>query len=209
MSRFTVLLFIVFAVGILGFIDEETGINYFNGTSIDEPLFDQIDEWNDKIVGGINAEPGQFPHQVSLRNRNNINFCGGSILTRFFIMTAAHCTRDRIPKNIGIRVGTHRLSDVGILYQALSIHSHPKFDRKTYANDISLVSTTNEILYNTPNVRPVRLGLFNVPNGSLRVRISGWGATNVCRTFNIIMITYFYKKIVNLMKIFFLIIAKS
>lgn len=43
-----------------------------------------------RIVGGINANEGQFPHQVSLR-RNGSHTCGGSIISKNFILTAAHC----------------------------------------------------------------------------------------------------------------------
>jgi hypothetical protein len=43
-----------------------------------------------KIVGGQESERGEFPFMVSLR-RGDSNFCGGSILNRRYILTAAHC----------------------------------------------------------------------------------------------------------------------
>lgn len=43
-----------------------------------------------RIVGGGDAESGQFPYQISLRNRNS-HTCGGSILNEKWILTAAHC----------------------------------------------------------------------------------------------------------------------
>merc|ERR1712212_1123053 len=46
-----------------------------------------------KIVGGEEAEPHEFPWQVSLRRKyDNFHFCGGSILNENTVVSAAHCT---------------------------------------------------------------------------------------------------------------------
>lgn len=43
-----------------------------------------------RVVGGQNAAKGEFPWQVSLLKNNNHN-CGGSIISKNHILTAAHC----------------------------------------------------------------------------------------------------------------------
>jgi len=45
-----------------------------------------------QIIGGINAQDGLHPYQVSLRKSdNNMHFCGGAIISKNYIITAAHC----------------------------------------------------------------------------------------------------------------------
>ena len=53
-----------------------------------------------RIVGGQFADPGEWPWQVLLQWENgtaiykqlhNKSFCGGAILSKHFILTAAHC----------------------------------------------------------------------------------------------------------------------
>ena len=46
-----------------------------------------------KVVGGTDALPGSWPWQVLLDFNAQLGpvYCGGSILTRYWIVTAAHC----------------------------------------------------------------------------------------------------------------------
>lgn len=49
---------------------------------------------SNRIFGGQEATPGQFPFRISLRISRFLrtyHFCGGSILSERFIVTAAHC----------------------------------------------------------------------------------------------------------------------
>ena len=53
-----------------------------------------------RIVGGKFADPGEWPWQALLQWQNgtgvykresNTTFCGGAILSKHFVLTAAHC----------------------------------------------------------------------------------------------------------------------
>jgi len=53
---------------------------------VDEPL----DEKQQRITNGIPADPCQFPWQVALII-DNAYFCGGSLISKNWVLTAAHC----------------------------------------------------------------------------------------------------------------------
>lgn len=46
--------------------------------------------WSSRIVGGEEASENQFPHQVALYRFGQFN-CGGSIIRKNWVLTAAHC----------------------------------------------------------------------------------------------------------------------
>ena len=64
------------------------------------------------IVLGINARTNEFPWQVLLKitNREDNDYrCGGTVLNKRFVITAAHCTHN--VKRIVAVVGEHDLSN--------------------------------------------------------------------------------------------------
>jgi secreted trypsin-like serine protease len=52
----------------------------------DEPL----DEKDDRITNGIIAPDCKFPWQVAIIT-DNMYFCGGSLISKNWVLTAAHC----------------------------------------------------------------------------------------------------------------------
>jgi secreted trypsin-like serine protease len=49
-----------------------------------------LDEEHIRITNGYAAERGQFPWQVGLVI-NSRSFCGGSLISNQWVLTAAHC----------------------------------------------------------------------------------------------------------------------
>ena len=52
-----------------------------------------------RIVGGSEAGDGEFPWQVSLRSIGGIgatHFCGGSVIDKDWVLTAAHCCAGQV-----------------------------------------------------------------------------------------------------------------
>ncbi|XP_024434701.2 coagulation factor X isoform X2 [Desmodus rotundus] len=75
----------------------------FNDT---EPSSVDEDRGLTRIVGGRECKDGECPWQALLINEENVGFCGGTILNKFYVLTAAHCLlQAKSFKVIGTRRG--------------------------------------------------------------------------------------------------------
>ncbi|XP_026471998.1 chymotrypsin-2-like [Ctenocephalides felis] len=120
-----------------------------------------------RIVGGENADDASAPYQVSLQFKN-FHFCGGSILNKYWIITAAHCMGRRFE----VVVGINRLDQEGYRYQVAEIVTLP-FDSETNNYDLALVKVKKPIKFNY-RVQPIPLGEEYVEGGE-EARLTGWG----------------------------------
>lgn len=75
----------------------------------------RLSNFRPRVVGGTDAAPEEFPHQVSLfwgNEKRNQHICGGSIISPNWILTAGHCVTE-VPKRPGTGyfavVGTNKL----------------------------------------------------------------------------------------------------
>ncbi|XP_055706595.1 chymotrypsin-1-like [Phlebotomus papatasi] len=128
-----------------------------------------------RIVGGQDAALGQFPHMVSLRNVATGNhFCGASIISTRWVLSAAHCTVGREASAVHAIVGTiNRLQ--GTLHQASQIINHEGYSGVTLTNDVSVVEVATPFVFND-YVRPIGVGSAFV-GGGITATVSGWGQT--------------------------------
>jgi secreted trypsin-like serine protease len=97
-----------------------------------------------KIVGGEEADPNSWPWIVGLVNRGGSRpWCGGSIISDNYVLTAAHCCDGSSASNIEIRVGMHNWSD-GQNIRVKTIKKHNKYGtnpNSDIANDFCLLET--------------------------------------------------------------------
>ncbi|XP_030057387.1 coagulation factor X [Microcaecilia unicolor] len=101
-----------------------------------------------RIIGGRDCKPGECPWQALLINEHSEGFCGGTILTSDFVLTAAHCmNQSKSFKVIVGEVDTQKKEGTESVHTVDRVFMHNKFVTKTYDNDIALIKLKDPITF--------------------------------------------------------------
>ncbi|XP_037881612.1 trypsin alpha-like [Glossina fuscipes] len=126
-----------------------------------------------RIVGGEPVTNNQIPWQVALLYGGSL-VCGGSIISPYWVVTAAHCILANA--HFTVRAGSIFHQKNGQIRKSKSIIIHKRFNIETMDNDIALIRLDLPFIFDKA-VQPCRLAEFR-RNSPLKVVVSGWGLTN-------------------------------
>jgi len=132
-----------------------------------------------RIVGGKETVKNSIPWQAMLRASSQ--FCGGSLVHKQWVLTAAHCIEGETTSSFKIWLGAHRKEvkeDTTQEFKVAKIVKHPQYNPSSSENDIAMIKLEREAVLG-PGVGLVCLGddKFHLPLDDLNNQclISGWG----------------------------------
>jgi len=126
-----------------------------------------------RIVGGVEASPHSWPHQVALFI-DDMYFCGGSLISNQWVLTAAHCMDGA--GFVEVVMGAHNIRNqesTQVSMISRSFFTHESWNSFTLKNDIALIKLPSLVSFNG-NIQAVSLPTTDVSVGTI-VTPTGWG----------------------------------
>ncbi|XP_074860697.1 vitamin K-dependent protein C [Carettochelys insculpta] len=143
----------------------------------------QTAELGTRITGGSFCHRGHCPWQVFLRSSRGYGFCGGTLISSRWVVTAAHCLDIVRPHHV--TVGDFDIHQREVKEQKIEVQqswTHPHYDSDNYNSDIALLYLSSDVVFNeyalpiclpTPNLATL------LTREGTRGMVSGWGSTHV------------------------------
>jgi secreted trypsin-like serine protease len=174
----------------------EIDLKTFDWSSV-KPLH-EIDEWrqvhknhaefhvanprlSSRIINGDIAGSRQFPYMagVLLHFDTGNSFCGGSLISRKFVLTAANCVH-LVPSASILLGASNMFGNIEINVRVERIRVHPEYSVDESLNDIATLEMRQEVtlsetvnLVRLPNRRQVQTTFENQQG-----LVAGWGRTS-------------------------------
>ncbi|NXB16911.1 GRAK protein, partial [Rhagologus leucostigma] len=131
------------------------------------------------IIRGHKVRPHSWPYMAAIQNKNLDVSCGGTLVEKQWVLTAAHCEIDELEHRVVL--GAHRASVAEKeqqIFEIMEIFCHPQFDRPSGKNDIMLLKLNDTAKMNKyVQLLPLPDCVEDVEPGTL-CKVAGWGNTS-------------------------------
>jgi corin len=130
---------------------------------------------------GGTPSPLYYPWAVSIADKGGKSFCGGVLINRKEVLSAAHCFEGKSTDNINLILGVHDISRATATdkYRVQKLTIHPQYKKfaedNTFQNDVALLVIEGDVP-SFPNIQPICLPK-SPPNYDVGddVTVLGWG----------------------------------
>ncbi|KAF1393469.1 hypothetical protein PFLUV_G00016250 [Perca fluviatilis] len=133
-----------------------------------------------RIVGGVLDKPGGSPWQVLLRRSDGYGFCGGTLVSDRWVISAAHCLEETVDH---VTIGDYdkQRPDPGEqLIKVQKVVVHPHFHSFTFDSDIALLLLAQPVARGNTAIPAClpdpHLSTYLLQAGNRGV-VTGWGLT--------------------------------
>src|ERR671912_913295 len=131
------------------------------------------------IVGGTAAPNGKYPFMAALLDKRRPGdafdqlFCGGTLIDKDSVLTAAHCLVNAKPDKLQVVVGRTALNqDRGLLRSVSRRFIHPRYNGNGY--DAAVLKLSRPV----KGIKPIKLATAkqnNLEKPAHILRVAGWG----------------------------------
>ncbi|XP_019755958.1 trypsin 3A1 [Dendroctonus ponderosae] len=143
------------------------GLNLCSGALLNVTL-------DTRIVGGEAVDIKSHPYQVSLQYSNQ-HFCGGALVTRNTVLTAAHCfgtSYASMTSSYVVKFGSNTTYGTGI--QIDSVLVHPSYSSELLDSDIALIRLKSNVTISN-SVALIRISELSSYSPGSYASVTGWG----------------------------------
>lgn len=127
------------------------------------------------IINGSAAPEGAYPFMAAITDGSDFQYCGGSVISSTWVLTAAHCVIDINPTRTVVNVVTGRTNlantNQGQKIRVSEIRIHPKYNGSDYDAALLRLSSATS----APAIQLASAANDNLETPGTVVRVAGWG----------------------------------